>query len=675
MPKSIKTSLAGLFLDGQKPGQVIDFTWLLIRRRNRPFLLLPVAANGVRVGLELYSAQRRRAKVWRTALPLLLRTPAAAIFQRIRFGADPNSEIIRFLCEQSGLPAEQLPTPAIKFGGQADQKSRFVLLTCDASNRPVKVIKVGVDANGRAVTEREADLLEKLPANTLGCIRMTGRLTTPNLSAFATSYFPGDSPDDDSGMEILFHSWINPEPAVPIESLDAWHDLETKVAGAAPGAWRTLRAALAGRKIRGTLYHGDFAPWNIRAVNSQNLQVFDWEGGNLRGVPGWDWLHFIVQTSILARRNSVERVAAEVEELLQSPRFQKYAEATGIAPIVKPLMLAYLLRQRWVIQPLEGGRKTTDLYELLAGHWEFAPQPPVLLAGPPASRPAPVLAAADSMSSWADARTQLISAWSQLANVFWEPTLTANLQPSFYSQLRAGWPVALFCCLWLAAVANFQYFFLNHLLLLPIYAIPCLLATWKMGRRWGMLFAAVTAGIAPLVAAAKDPGYDNGPLICWNSLMRFLSLQICVFLADRVHRHRDSFRLLATPSHRAANIAANWAVVLASAGLFVAVVVGDFITGPRVIFLPLYLFPAMLLTLFLNLRCGAFMALLAAIAGSVDEYWGNTDPNPLAVFRWNPVMRFLIFFFVILPLDRLSQENILFPSGKQNGSFKSDCPR
>jgi len=307
MANPVTGSIAELFRAETPSDRAIEFKWLLIRRRNRPFLLLPVRPKGAQVGLELYSAHRRRAKIWRGAIPLLLSTPAAAIFQRVHFLANEASEIMPFLVDQSGMQGAGILAPAIKFGSLENEKPRFVMLLCDQTNRPVKVIKVGIDKIGRAATEREADFLEKLPANTLGCIRLTGRLSTPHFSAFATAYFPGQSPEDDAGLETLFHSWINPGPEMAVENLDSWQELETVVASASPAAWQALRPALAGKTLRSTLYHGDFAPWNIRAVNSQNLQAFDWESGCLLGVPGWDWFHFIVQTSILAKRHSAQR--------------------------------------------------------------------------------------------------------------------------------------------------------------------------------------------------------------------------------------------------------------------------------------------------------------------------------------------------------------------------------
>ena len=661
MPKSIQPIIEELFVAAKPGGRRLDFSWRLIRRRHRPFLLLPAASADRHVSLELYSAQRRRAKIWRSLLPLALHTPASVMFQKINLSVSAGSELVNFLSAQSGVPLEQLQAPAIKFGGLELHKSRLVLLLCDQTHRPVKVVKLGLNAEGRAATEREADLLAKLPADKLGCIRMTGRLTTEKISAFATAYYPGQSPEDDAGMETLFQSWLNTAAPTAIEDLDSWHELETLVAEAAPAAWRAVRPALAGRMVRATLYHGDFAPWNIRAINSQNLQAFDWERGNLRGLPGWDWFHFIVQTSTLARRHSVERVAAEVEQLLASPRFEKYAAAAGISAMVKPLMLAYLLHHRWVVQPLEGGTTMLALYELLATRWGLNPRPQL---SPAENQPVAVRS-----GLWADAVQQLKSAWAQLANVFWEPTLTADARPSLASQFFTNWPVALLACLWIAAVASVQYNYVNTQMLLPIYTLPCLLVTWKMGRRWGMLFALVDGPLAPLVMAAKDPSFRAVDLICWNAVMRFIVIQMCVFFTDRIHQQKDFSRHL-NMSRRTAKFSENWAVILISSVLFIIVAIGDFFTGPRVLFLPIYLIPAMLITLVLNLRWGIVVVLLAALSACTDEYL-RLNSNALQVFGWNFTMRFTISFLIILLLDRLRHENVLFAPRKPNGGLKA----
>lgn len=657
MFRVVLPTIEALFASEGQPRRPVHFDWRLIRRKRQPFLLLPTTMANVRVGLELYSAQRRRAKIWRAFLPLLFKTPAVSLFERVHFEADAGSEIVQFLSRQSGVPATRIRASAIKFGGVAE-RLRLALLLCDETQRPVSVVKVGLNAAGREATDREADFLEKLPPNTLGCIRMTGRLNTPALSAFSTAYFPGASPDDDAGMEHLFHAWLNPGSSMPLANLQTWRDLAAEAAKANPGTWQVLSAALAGKTVRTTLYHGDFAPWNVRAVNAQNLQVFDWERGQLQGIPGWDWFHFVVQTAILARRQSAERVAVEVEQLLHSDRFGKYAVEAGISDFAQPLVLAYLLHQKWVVKPLEGGERTVELFELLSDCWQMTPQPARIPAVTPAELPGPGL--------WAGALFQLKSAAAQLSNLFWEPSLTARFRPSLHTQCLRHWPVVVLAGLMLAGVATAHYFSIAHALFLPFYLVPCALLTWTIDRRWGALAATAAAVAGPLITNAKQPGYLKLDVMMWNMAMRFITLQLCVLFVEQIHRQKKLSQQHAAPDRRTARFTENWAAVLASGLLFLTVAALDFVTDPHMAFMPLYLLPCMILTLVLNLRWGMVAALVAAAASSLMEYSANPNYGVEEVFGWNFTMRLGIFLFIILLLDRIRKGNILFLSRNHN---------
>lgn len=656
MSKSVQPIVDALFGNGSSEEKTIVFHWRLIKRRGWPFLLLPESGPDSRTGLELYSAQRPLAKLWRAFLPFLLKTPAASLFPRVTVRTHAGSPMIRFLAEQSGMPAEQLRAPAIKFGGLAENKSRLVLLLCDETRRPVKVIKTGLDAGGRAATERESRLLEKLPPHIIGCIRMSGQLMTDKLSAFATPYFPGQCPEDDAGMEILFHSWLNPMEPVVIEMLDSWKMLEEAVAKTEPEAWQTLRPALAGHKVRSSLHHGDFAPWNIRAINTQNLQAFDWEYGHHDGIPGWDWFHFFVQTSILARRHSVERVAAEVEELLASPRFQKYAAAAGISSIVKPLLLAYLLHQRCVIKPLEGGSTAAELFDLLAARWHLDLHTHLTLPSP--SPPG---------NLWASALQQLKCTATQMGNLFWEPTLISRTQPTMAAQFLAYWPNLLVALLLVAAVAGTHYLASTHLIFLPFYLAPIVLVTVRMDRRWGAVIATVAAIVGPLIQSYKDAEFHHMEVVLWNIIMRFVMLQMCVLFVDRIRRQKN---ILTSPLDLRpvpARFSDNWAVIVFCVLLFAAIFLVDFATNPHWNFIPVYLIPCMLLTLRLNFKWGLLAAALTSLAGSLSEFWTNPGYKPLEVFGWNCLMRFLISAVIIVLLERIRRENVLFFSRNVGG--------
>ena len=658
MNKSVRPILETLFTSNGR-SQPVTFAWRLITRHGRPFLLLPCGHAAARTGLNIYSAQRKRAKIWRQFLPWLFQTPLAGVFERIHVQADAASEFMQFLAQQKGVPADRVAPCAIKLS-DVGSRSRLVLLLCDEGGRPTRVVKVGLNAAGRAATDHEADFLAQLPPEKIGSSRLTGRLATPQLAAFATDYFPGTSPQDDAGLEHLFHDWLNPTTTAALESLPAWNELAVAAKNNLE-VWRHLQCALTGKNVRTTLYHGDFAPWNLRVVNSRNLQAFDWERGDRHGVPGWDWFHFTIQTAILAKRYSAERAAAEVEQLIHSARFKKYAAAAGISDIIEPLLLAYLLHQHWVIKPSEGSATTTELFDLLAAHWLTKPSP--------ANTVAPITAAEIPANGvWATAAGQLRNAGRQWSNLFWEPTLNSRMSSSWRKEFQAHWLVLLATGLLLAFIGAVQFHTAAHLMFLPFYVAACALLTWQAGRRWGAFAAALAAVIAPVVAAARDAGFRDSEVMLWNTVMRFIILEMCVLFVDRIHKQRAMVHYRLAADSAPAELAENWAVLLACVASLAVIAWLDYITNPHLIFLPLYLFPCMMLTLVTNLRWGFAAALLTTGIGTVIEVVTNKISDDWAeIFVWNFLMRLAVSLLVLLLLDRIRKENILFFNGKTSG--------
>jgi aminoglycoside phosphotransferase (APT) family kinase protein len=147
------------------------------------------------------------------------------------------------------------------------------------------------------------------------------------------------------------------------------------------GAWRRLKAAygnepifqrlseaLRSREFSATLYHGDFAPWNIK-VSGDKWTALDWERGELTGVPGWDWFHYVTQSGILVKKLSAGKLMTKLEQLMEAKIFRDYAERAGIAGYEKNLAVAYLFYCAKELRPTEGADTGAALLALSAERW------------------------------------------------------------------------------------------------------------------------------------------------------------------------------------------------------------------------------------------------------------------------------------------------------------------
>jgi hypothetical protein len=99
--------------------------------------------------------------------------------------------------------------------------------------------------------------------------------------------------------------------------------------------------------------------------------VLDWERGELIGIPGWDWFHYIIQTGVLVKRQTTLALIHRVENLLASNVFKEYARRSNIDGFERELLLSYLLHLVEVIQPSEGRVQSRDLLNALSARWRI----------------------------------------------------------------------------------------------------------------------------------------------------------------------------------------------------------------------------------------------------------------------------------------------------------------
>jgi hypothetical protein len=97
-------------------------------------------------------------------------------------------------------------------------------------------------------------------------------------------------------------------------------------------------AALAGRDWPVVVEHGDFAPWNLIRT-PDGLRAIDWEDACLDGFPGFDLVHFVIQTGVLMHRWDFKRVRRYAEERLQHAGFHaRQAESVVTLAALRDLL-------------------------------------------------------------------------------------------------------------------------------------------------------------------------------------------------------------------------------------------------------------------------------------------------------------------------------------------------
>ncbi len=341
----------------------------LLRKGGQPLLLLPRPRRAAATTMDLYPAQTSRARAARAVLRCLCRASLSFGTKRIALALRPADSFVRFLLSFAGEPAPAAPTLGILAGNPNTAGQRFLLLVFDTSQRPVAVVKAGLSERARALIEQEASFLASVPANTPAVPRLRSRFESSRLSALALDFFPGDSPRpwDQAVLPALLASWVDPKRTIQLPEAPNW----LRLAEAAPAGspFPALAQRVSGRTVHPTICHGDFAPWNIKVSPEGTWTALDWERGELVGIPGWDWFHYVIQSSILVGHLATPDLVRRIESLLDSVPFRRYAAQAGLQGCEREPLLAYLLYVVWVVKPSEGLAATGELLKALCARW------------------------------------------------------------------------------------------------------------------------------------------------------------------------------------------------------------------------------------------------------------------------------------------------------------------
>ncbi len=336
---------------------VCDFR---IISRGGLFLAMPLQPRAATATLELYPAQRPAARLFKRGLQLILRwdLPVPVATGRHVFARDdPFTEFL------SGLVPSLFESGDLGIFARSRMahRRRYLLLLCERGE-PRFVIKAGTGAAARAMIKHEALFLQRVSAP--GIERPVASFEGERSSAFAMTVAHGDPPYDvqPDTLARLLASWIRKtEPPIALRKLTSWSKLASACSN--DSLWQRVNAKTAECQVRPVIAHGDFVPWNIR-VDSRNSQwrFLDWQTGEERGIPTWDWLHFVIQRALLVTRSSPSEIATRIESLMRTRAFADYLEQARCSTIAYELVLSYLLYRLHV--PNEFSNQPTDPSQL-----------------------------------------------------------------------------------------------------------------------------------------------------------------------------------------------------------------------------------------------------------------------------------------------------------------------
>ena len=354
-----------LFLGGGGATCLLEMQ--LVLRRKQPFLVLPCNRQMAAHVLALYPAQTVFSRMARTIFRCVLRLNLLRKSRTIKIPFSPEAPFVRFLSKQT--ISEGKPPPfGILAGNPNSPGQRLIFLILDANGNPKTVVKAGTTDFAKKLIAHEKQFLQSAP-NFSGIPRLRGVFASSEIDALAMDFISGEPlrSSEQKHLPEFLSAWVNSKKQIAIGQTDLW--LRLKERCGRHSIFQRLAEMMECRLVCSTIYHGDFAPWNIKTCPDGSWMALDWERGELEGIPGWDWFHYVVQTDILVGKKSVAAIVKRLETLLGSSEFGKYSQLAGIAGTEQASVLAYLLDQYEIIMPSEGAECGRELISTLADRW------------------------------------------------------------------------------------------------------------------------------------------------------------------------------------------------------------------------------------------------------------------------------------------------------------------
>ena len=203
--------------------------------------------------------------------------------------------------------------------------------------------KLGITAATACLIRREAGLLRSLSANSrvqgfAPALLFEGDVHGMPVTV-QTAVSGNAGPVQPTSMHRRLLAALRREERRPVAASHMFRNMERRVlrlanpVPAMSGALKGVRPVAETLTLPVSIVHGDFAPWNLRMQGGE-LRAFDWEYGEIDGIPLVDELHHDFQVGFLLRGWDPEQALTYLRSVQVSNRMGLQAEQVAALQVV-----------------------------------------------------------------------------------------------------------------------------------------------------------------------------------------------------------------------------------------------------------------------------------------------------------------------------------------------------
>jgi len=319
---------------------VTSLRFYCLKRKGYLLLALPEDKELAGLTLGLYQPQSNKAKLWVRGVSILI------IFGLHRILPSFDMEV------GSDSALADLVKSHRKIGfllGNPEAEARRVIVVYQHHNEIV-VAKIGIGKAAKRSAQKEAAMIESLPENYLGIAAVKKCRGRADWYYYTTPFIVGDSPvqKQDSQVLALLDDWVGHFTLQRLRDTQIWESLKFHERLGMRKSYSDFIERLGELDIKVGLYHGDFAPWNIKISEGGVVNVMDWEYARLDGLAGWDWLHYMIQRVMLVDGASLDDAIADCCKWADTEQGALFLHNTGWGKNVDLWIGSYLIYSSWV---------------------------------------------------------------------------------------------------------------------------------------------------------------------------------------------------------------------------------------------------------------------------------------------------------------------------------------